>query len=116
MKDSIESYDCLYIVLEFVDGKTTNYCKIGLCKEIGNIEKRLSMLQNGNPRRLIFARIYRVENAFEVEQYLHGKYDTHRQVGEWFKIANHYFGNIDKIILNRNGKIIYADNNRKEVF
>lgn len=51
-------------------------------------KQRLKSLSTGTPRELELVTKAEVENASEVEQTLHQKYDEYRVTGEWFKASD----------------------------
>ena len=106
MNESSFDYDCLYVVAEL----GTHYCKIGICKSAGNVESRIKSLQIGNPRRLYFRRIFRVEHAYKVEQYFHSKFDKFRVLGEWFNLKNkNLLRHVDSTIRKNEGTVVYTE-------
>jgi len=74
----------IYIVnFKVVHGKT--YHKVGWCE--GDIDRRISMLQVGNPFKLELYRL--IPGTWELEQTFH---DVHRHIcirGEWYPGKGH---------------------------
>ena len=60
------------------------YTKIGATSY--NVEKRLSELQTGNPKKLEVIGSYRVKNKLTTEKFLHKKFKEKNILGEWFKL------------------------------
>lgn len=61
----------------------------GDCVKIGHtndVDKRLWLLQIGNPRKLTLLKAWKTTTAQLEEECLHEKYDAWRVRGEWFKL------------------------------
>lgn len=71
----------LYIVKE----SDTEYYKIGMttCKK----NKRIQVLQTGNPRKLQQVILHKCENANELERALHKKYREKNVLNEWYQLT-----------------------------
>lgn len=72
----------LLYVLECDDEQ---YIKIGICKDISVLKKRIATLQTGNPKKINLVYSEERLSAKNAEKYLHQCFDEHRREGEWFE-------------------------------
>lgn len=70
---------CLYIIRH----PLTGFVKIGITKDI---ESRLSQLSHANGVHLEVLKVMNTPKARAIETYLHRKYRSEQQVGEWFTV------------------------------
>lgn len=72
----------LLYVLECCDEK---FLKIGICKDMSILKKRVASLQTGNPFKINVLHAEERLSAKDAEKYLHQCFSNHAMVGEWFQ-------------------------------
>jgi hypothetical protein len=63
----------------------TDLYKIGWTN--GTINKRISTLQTGNPKRIEPVKLFETKHYVKVETYMHNRHATKRKEGEWFALT-----------------------------
>lgn len=76
-----------------MQGKGTNAYKIG---RTTNVMQRLGTLQTGSPVALALVGAYSVNNAVEVETFLHYKLRQYTLHLEWFELPGHVLQNLQQ--------------------
>ncbi len=69
--------------------------KIGIA---GDMKKRLSGIQNGNPRQIELIHYQKVSKAVKLEKMLHKYFSEERLMGEWFDLSDKQLSSAIKII------------------
>jgi len=85
-----QSGEIYFIREQGLDGKLTDFVKIGLVKSPRTSEQRLDEHQTGNPRKLVLTQghVVYTEAVSLVEAQLHRRFATERIGGEWFKFEH----------------------------
>lgn len=79
----------IYFITEMDQGtkKSTGYYKIGIVRNLRLTYDRIKEHQTANPHRLYAAEVIDTDAPLMVESMLHGKYNSKRASGEWFRFT-----------------------------
>ena len=83
--DKCTDYECYVYVITSDRDRKDNLYKIGVAKDI---KRRLKQLQTGNPAQLYYLKSFLTKKPYQIEGKIHGMFDEHRCVGEWFELID----------------------------
>jgi len=90
------------MIVYFIQGKSDNLVKIGICN---NLKRRMIGLQTGNPHPLRVLRQLDVMDHERLERDLHDRFKDFSVQGEWFNLSSGCRRWI-KSLKNEDGKVI----------